>query len=429
MTLRRQLQRYGRWLVVIGLFAALAGVLGAYVLVHQRVPLPYQDRYTVHVELTDVAGLTPGLGQPVNVAGVRVGEVGDIALRDGRARVALEIDPAELPSVHAGASAALQARTPLKDLQIELAPGSPDAPRLPPGATIPAARTSVPLNSDDLLGVLDADTRAYLRSLMTATAGGFDGRGRDVRAALKALGPTTAQLRRITTLVGRRRTRVARLVTNLSKLAQATGREDPSVRTLLTAGNQTLAAVGGQDRALRAALAELPGTLDATREALPRVEALARDVRPAARELQPALRALPAGLDSTRKLAERLTPVLRDDVRPLVRSTAPIAPSITTAVQDLAAATPALTNTTRILRYLSNELAHNPEGKEDEGFLFWLSWTAQNINSLLSVDDAHGPTARSAILIGCGSVSDQPGPASELLQAVAGVAPVCRGGG
>src|SRR3712207_7284392 len=56
----------------------------------------------------------PGLGQPVEVAGVKVGTISDARLSGGRALVTLEIERHQLAAVHRDARVALQPVTPLR---------------------------------------------------------------------------------------------------------------------------------------------------------------------------------------------------------------------------------------------------------------------------------------------------------------------------
>ena len=139
---RRQLERNGRWLLAIGVFVLLAGASAVYILAQQQVTTPFDDRYVVRAEFEHSSGLEPGLGQPVNVAGVRVGKITAAELRDGRSLVDLQIDPDKVPHVYADARATLFANTPLKDMQVELAPGRPPARELPDGGVIPLSRTA-----------------------------------------------------------------------------------------------------------------------------------------------------------------------------------------------------------------------------------------------------------------------------------------------
>ena len=45
-----------------------------------------------------------------------------------------------------------------------------------------------------------------------------------------------------------------------------------------------------------------------------------------------------------------------------------------------------------------NELAYNPPGSE-EGYLFWFAWSAHLGNSILNMQDAHGPVRRGRSIV------------------------------
>ena len=72
------------------------GIAG-YILSNQRfylpawVPVIGTDFYEVEAELSTAQAVVPGQGQTVNVAGVKVGEVGEVRLEDGRAVVNMQI--------------------------------------------------------------------------------------------------------------------------------------------------------------------------------------------------------------------------------------------------------------------------------------------------------------------------------------------------
>ena len=63
--------------------------------------------------------------------------------------------------------------------------------------------------------------------------------------------------------------------------------------------------------------------------------------------------------------------------------------------------TPNLVQTFRVVNYLFNELAYNPPGSADEGYLFWATW-ANHLGALVfGTQDAHGPIRRGTILLSC----------------------------
>jgi phospholipid/cholesterol/gamma-HCH transport system substrate-binding protein len=390
-------------------FATL-GILGlgavVYVLIQQRAVLPFADDYTIHVEFAEASGVGGGTGQPVNVVGVRVGQVTDVRLEDGRALVTMQLKRSQVPRVYPNASATLQPITPLKDMQIELDPGRGPEPALADGATIPLSATTAPVPLEELLSRLDFDTRTYLSGLIASLDQGTAGRGDDIRRTFAAMGPTAAQARQLSQALDQRRDSLARLVHNLSIVSDAAV-SDGDLKTMIAAGNQTLAALAVQDEPLRATLRALPETLDATRSTLTRVRPFAAALGPSLAALTPAVRRLPDTLQSLERLADTGTPILADHIRPLVRAARPLVRSVGPAVSDLRRATPSLTAVAKTLNYLLNELAYNPPG-DDEGFLFWAAWALHNINSGTSTGDAHGTILRAVIMATCNGAQEQP---------------------
>jgi len=403
-------------LVVVGLASA------AYVLVHQRAPVPFRDTYALNVELTAADGVEPGLGQPVLVSGVQVGTITDLGLRGGNARLTVTIDRKQLPSVHRGARAYLEPITPLKDMQLNLDPGPAQAPRLAEGATIDVSRTRVPVPLSDLTSVLDSDTRQFLGSLMNAVGEGTRGRGLGMRRALQTLGPTTAQARLLARALGARRRELARLVHNVSRLTAAAARSR-RLDDLVVTSQRTLGAVAAQDRALRDALTLLPGTLRQTSSTLGTTANFARRLEPTLQKLTPVVRRLPATLRGLREFSITGRRVLRSDGTPFVDQATPTVRQLSRVVGSLGRTAPALTRTMQTAEYILNVAAYNPPG-DDEGYLFWLPWFLHNFNSTFSSADAHGGFGRASVVFSCRNVTGTP-LIDAYVSVVLGVGDVC----
>jgi len=190
-----QLKRNWASMVAIIVLIVVAVLAGSSNLSQQHLRTPFQDRYTMSAELENSIALTPGLNQPVNVAGVRIGDVIGVTLKNGRAVVRMSIDPHKLPNLYANATAVMIPNTGAKDMQINLTPGHRPARVLPHGGMIPVANTSVPLNSDDLTDALDTDTRAWFQSLIGGLGQGTKGRTQDIKGLIRALGPTATETR------------------------------------------------------------------------------------------------------------------------------------------------------------------------------------------------------------------------------------------
>lgn len=422
--MKRQLERYGKWLIAVSVLIVLAVIVGSYILVNQRLAIPGRDVYEVRVEMSATPGLTPGLGQPANVAGVRVGDITGVELKDGRAIVALTIRRSKLAHVWANAHATLVPNTPLKDLQMEVAPGGgPGVPYLADGGLIPIARTSAPIDSDELTNALDDDTRQFFGALVGGADGGTHGRGGDLREILKTLAPTAEDLKVVSGALAERRRQLRRLVGNLATLTRSVATHDQQISQVVLSGSQTVTALAAEEAALRASVNKLPDALKTTRDALVSARGFAQELGPTSTALRPVARAAPGALRAARPLLAEALPILRDQVRPFVRSVQPIARDLGPITRDLSAVTPSLSTAFRVLQYTTNELAYNPEGK-DEGFLFWTAWFLHNGVSFLSGEDANGAAWRGLGVFSCQQLTQSPG-LTPILQALTGVVPGC----
>jgi ABC-type transporter Mla subunit MlaD len=106
---------------------------------------------------------------PVRIAGVDVGEVTSVQRLSGSTQAAvitMHIDQNGLP-IHANATAGIQSRIFLEgNFYVDLHPGSPNAPVLASGKTLPAANTSGPVQLDRVLAALTSSARANLQTLV-----------------------------------------------------------------------------------------------------------------------------------------------------------------------------------------------------------------------------------------------------------------------
>jgi phospholipid/cholesterol/gamma-HCH transport system substrate-binding protein len=404
---RVQIRRYGRHFAALLTLIVVGTACGFFILLNQRLPSPFQSHYSVNAAFRSATAVVAGLGEPVNVAGVRVGQITGTELHDGQAIVHMSIDPSKLPQLYRGAHAALVPNTPLKDMQVDIFPGRPGAGALPDGTTIPAGQTLIPIDSDELLASLDTDTRTWLAGLLTSLGQATAGRGQDIRNLLQALGPTSAQLRQLGDLLAARRRQISQLVHNFGALTQAASTKDGQLRTLVQAGDQTIRAFSVQDAALRQSISKLPGTLQSARTTLADVVPFANALGPTATALEPTARKLPSTFANTNTLLRGAALLPLQQIQPFVKASLPVARLLPPLAANLKPEIPELIDSFKVLAYSTNELAYNP-GHGNPGFLYWLSWFAHNSDSFISSSDANGPVWRTLFVSSCQSLKDLP---------------------
>jgi len=378
---------------------AIAAVVGGYILDNQRLRFPFvEDKpMRINVELDTAQAVTPGQGQTVQVAGVRIGDIGEVSLKEGRALVGLDIEQEYADLIHPDATALLRPRTGLKDMYVQVFPGKEGAP-VKDGFTIPISSSLTDVDLDEILSELDARTRDYVTLLANGAGEGLRGKGNTLARVLKRYGPTVRDLGRVNREVARERVALRRLVTSLSQVNTELARRPQDLTRVVRGASGTLRAFAGEDDDLREAVGELAPTLRTATATLDAVTPFAQELGPATKALLPAVRELEDVNEAVSPFAREATPIVRRRVRPFVRTAVPLLKDLAPAARGLNRTFPELDRNAKVLNDFVNMLGHNPDGREapdkpgrDEGYLFHLGWLAHQTTNLQSVDDANGP--------------------------------------
>src|ERR671914_535869 len=124
-------------------------------------------------------------GNQVAVSGQQVGSVKDIRLTDnGQAEIVMTLE--KFAPLHEGTSAVIRATSlsGIANRYVALDLGPNSAKALPSGTTIPADRTTAPVDLDQLFNTLDGRTRRQLQNIIQGSARWYDGKARQVNRSL-----------------------------------------------------------------------------------------------------------------------------------------------------------------------------------------------------------------------------------------------------
>jgi phospholipid/cholesterol/gamma-HCH transport system substrate-binding protein len=294
-----------------GLVAAIVVLVVCYLVFGGSIPFsgtPFQ------LKATFTAETQLHLASPVRIAGVEVGTVTSVKRVGGSstaAVVTMAIQPNGLP-IHADATVDIRPRLFLEgNFYVDLHPGTPAAPTVSSGHTLPVANTTGPVQLDRVLSALNSNTRANLQTLVRGYGGALNRRptaaqdasqdptqrgltaGQSLNQSLAyAAGAFKASAIVNGALLGSRPQDLSGVVSGTQRvfgaLAADTGRLSDLVSTL----NATMGALSDQQGNLQETIALLPGTLQATDDALGPVQASFAPTRQFARELTPSIRQL-----------------------------------------------------------------------------------------------------------------------------------------
>jgi len=405
------IRKHLRDFIAIVVLVLIAGFVALYVLAHQRTTLPGwipifgRDVFVLKGEFATAQAITPGQGQTVDIAGVEVGQITNVDLVNGRAIVTMEVKPKYADQIHPNATMLLRPKTGLKDMIVELDPGTrAGGPPVRDGFMVSVANTQPDVNLDEFLSVLDGDTRTYLQMLLNGAATGLEGNGGNLAQVFRRFEPTARYGAEFTKLLSQRRQYIRRSIHNFGVFTNALAARDQQLATFVDNSNTVFKHFANQDANLQRTIALLPAALRDTNRALRQAKAFADQAGPALGALRPGARAFGPSLVATRPFLRETTPIIRDQLRPFTRVATPVVKEIRPAASAFADATPDLTTTFRVLNAFLNGLAYNPPGRA-EGYMFYLAWLNHVTNSLFGTQDAEGPIRRGVLLVECADLA------------------------
>jgi phospholipid/cholesterol/gamma-HCH transport system substrate-binding protein len=316
--------------VAIGLIALVVVAAGTYLGFTKQ--LPFRSPYEVKAAFTSANNLKPG--SPVRIAGVEVGRVTKVegAKRGGEgAIVTMTVGESGRP-LHADAKAKIRPRIFLEgNFFVDVEPGSPAAPELAEGDTIPVNQTATPVQLDQLLTSLQSDTREDLRTLLdqysrALAGGGAEGFNRSIPHWEPAYRGTAIVNE---AMLGRAEHDLSGYVEGAGATAAALDRNATQLKSLITDFNTTAAAFARSNGALRDAVAELPNTLRIAQPALAALNDSFPPLRAFAQELRPGVRSSGPALDASMPLVRELRGLVSEpELRGLVRDLRPTVPAL-----------------------------------------------------------------------------------------------------
>jgi ABC-type transporter Mla subunit MlaD len=290
--------------------------------------VPFTKPFQVKVVVANAQNIQPR--SPVRIAGVNVGKVEKIeSVGDETTSViTIALDPRGRP-LFKDAQVKVRPRIFLEgNFFVDIQPGTPGQPEIEDGGTIPISQTSGPIQLDQVLTTLQADTRKDLQTLIRGYGDALYGKPRpgedadqdpDVRgktagvALNRSLDFSPDALRGIAlvnqAMLGQDMHDLSRLIAGTQKVAAGLGRNEETLKDLVSNFNTTMAAFADEQANLRSTIAQLPGvlelanaTFDDLNRSFPPTRAFAREILPGVRQTAPTIDAAFPWVRQTRLL-------------------------------------------------------------------------------------------------------------------------------
>jgi len=328
---RAQEARIGRFSwrpgnVTVAIIFILIFTIGPYLAFTKHIPF---TSYGFEVRATFANSANIANNSPVRIAGVEVGKVVS-SERDGDATtITFTVDEAGQP-LHTDAFATVRPRIFLEgNFFIELSPGSPSAPDLSSGDTIPVGHTATAVQIDEVLSALQSPVRADLSHLLDSYGNALKHQptaAEDLNQLPEVRGVTGAGALNGAFKYGGDAGRYSSVVTNallgtqqrdLSKLVASAGRtfnafasNQEDLQGLITNFDVFTGALANQSTNLATTVHLLAPTLQVTHTSLVDLNKTLPPLRTYAIELRPAVAELPELISASKPWIAQVRPLL-----------------------------------------------------------------------------------------------------------------------
>ncbi len=303
---------------VVGIGALVVGALILFIGVTK--PKPFAQEYRYWAEFDTAQGLGQ-IDRDVRIAGVKVGTIGEV-VREGD-DVRAELILTKNYALHSDARVAMRPHTLFEGSNfVDVSPGSPSAPVLDEGSTIPIEQTSNYVTLDEALRVLRPEIRTSLKELAEVGSKTLKGEAIDgLQETLRnAPGLTEALAPAARAAQGTTRSELTGSIQGLARTVDEVAEREEELIPIARRASRTMAGLtvdGAQPLddalvALPGALEELEATAPIATDLVDRLDRLAIAVTPALPELALAARDAVPVLEDAIPVLYRATPIIRD---------------------------------------------------------------------------------------------------------------------
>jgi phospholipid/cholesterol/gamma-HCH transport system substrate-binding protein len=312
--------------VTIAIVFILIFTIGPYLAFTKHVPFTSHG-YEVNATFSNSANIATN--SPVRVAGVDVGKVISTSRDGDNTTVTFTVSGSGRP-IHDDAFAAVRPRIFLEgNFFIELDPGSPSAPEMDSGGTIPVSHTSTAVQIDEVLSVLQAPVRAdlgrllegYGKALTNEPSAAEDKtqlpevKGRSgaegLNDAFKYGGDAGRYSAQVTNaLLGTQQRDLAKLVASSGRAFGALASRQQDLQGLIENFDIFTGALANQSTNLSATVRLLAPTLRVTHASLVSLNRTLPPLRTYAIELRPAVAELPGLISASKPFLAQVRPLL-----------------------------------------------------------------------------------------------------------------------
>lgn len=257
-----------------------------FIVLQMGITLPWSHPYRLTATFRDAAGILAN--NEVFMNGTKIGRIETVSAVNGQAKVDMIVENANGLPIYNDSTAMVRIKNLLGETYVEINRGTPSSGTMPDGGDIPVQRTLTPVQIDEVLAVLDPQSRQRLQLLIDGAGDALAGNGSNLNdqahivnnlltslngpaAELKVrqgqLEDIVLELQRFYDMLSQQRDTVRQEFGTWAQVMAQEAAQEQAIKGTITQADTLLqnldTLVGGEVPNIRALFDNLPGTLTA----------------------------------------------------------------------------------------------------------------------------------------------------------------------
>ena len=243
----------------------------------------------------------------VRISGVTVGKVVSTQLdpKGNRTEATLQLQTQYTP-IRQDTKAILRTKTILGETYVQLIPGSPNAPPIRDGGSIPQGQVQSEVQLSDIFNAFDPTTRHAFQVWQQQLSTAVSGNDQNLNDVLGNLPSFAADASDVLQVLDVQHQAVVSLLQNGGTVFGALGANQTALQNLITSGEKTFATTAANNNQLAQTFEVFPTFLNETKTTMQKLQAFSVNTDPLIKELDPVAQQLKPTLQSVQQLSPPL---------------------------------------------------------------------------------------------------------------------------
>ena len=239
-----------RWNLPIYLaYVAVCITALGFIVLQMGITLPWSNPYRLTATFRDGAGLLAN--NEVFMDGTKIGRIDSVSAVNGQAQVDMIVETASALPIYHDATAQVRIKNLLGETYVEINRGTAQDGAMPSGGSIPVDHTITPVQIDEVLAVLDPQSRQRLELLINGAGDALNNNGSNLNDQASSVNHLLTSLNGPAAVLQAREQQLQDIVLELQRFYDVLAKQRDTVREEFGTWAQVMAQEAAQEQSIK----------------------------------------------------------------------------------------------------------------------------------------------------------------------------------